>query len=863
VAELTATYRLQMNAGFTLAMTRARVDYFAQLGISHLYLSPVLAARRRSMHGYDVVDPAKINPEIGDEPTLRALAADLTVRDMGIILDIVPNHMGIGAENAYWEDVLSNGERSRYARWFDIDWASGGNKVVLPVLGDELDRVLEGGELRVRVAAGERPRVMYFAHSFPLDPATLPPELQLATFDAEETGELADLFSGVSGRDRLHELLAEQHYRLTFWRRASNEINYRRFFDVNDLAALRVEDEQVFDETHAFVLRLVRDGVVSGLRVDHIDGLLDPLAYLRRLRDAVGGATPIFVEKILSAGETLRTSWPIQGTTGYDFLNDVNDLFVDPAGFSRIESEYRHSRRQEAKSFHDFAREGKERFLCGSLGADVHRLVRRLMTIAKSAERKWSESDIERALIEFMTALPVYRTYIDGHSDIDDADRRLVERARQEAIEHDAALAEQIAFIADLMLDSLPGVDAAARLAFVMRMQQVTGPATAKGVEDTALYVYHPLASRNEVGGSPDRPLACALSRFHESNARRAESWPLSLTATNTHDTKRSADVRARLDVLSEMPAEWERSVRRWQKLNARHRRVVAGRVAPDANAEYLFYQILIALWPAPRAGRRSDDLPERSWRTNTRERLEQYMLKAAHEAKVRTTWTEPNAEYESALRAFVCGVLEPSEDAPFLTDVARFVSRIALAGAWNSLARVAIHLTAPGTPDTYQGDELWNYTLVDPDNRRPVDFDARAAALDQSSGLAGWDALDGRTKLRLLQRLLHFRRDRAELFTRGSYAALETAGAQSEHVVAFVRSVGDSHVVTIAPRLVCSLLQHGDGASAWGDTRVILPRQLAGRAGRCVLDSNDAAACDTLELGTLLRTIPVAVLEY
>lgn len=342
--ELTATYRLQMNAGFTLAAARGRVEYFHRLGVSHLYLSPILAARRGSMHGYDVVDPTRLNPELGTEDDLRALAADLRARGMGLIVDIVPNHMGIGPENARWDDVLTHGDRSRYARWFDIDWASGSGRVVMPVLADDLEKVLERGELTVTVREGETPRVRYSQQSFPLDPATLPPELQLATFDPEETGELADLFSGTAGRERLRELLRTQHYRLAHWREGPRAINYRRFFDVNDLAAVRVEDPEVFEESHAYTLSLVRDGVIDGLRVDHVDGLADPRGYLERLRAAVPPGAHLFVEKILSNGEQLRSDWPVDGTTGYEFLNELEDVFVDAHGFARIDALYRRFR---------------------------------------------------------------------------------------------------------------------------------------------------------------------------------------------------------------------------------------------------------------------------------------------------------------------------------------------------------------------------------------------------------------------------------------------------------------------------------------------------------------------------------------
>jgi len=853
---LTATYRLQMNASFTFAQALAEVDYFAALGVSHLYLSPILAARAGSTHGYDVTDPTRLNPELGTEVDFRRLADAVHERGMGLIVDIVPNHMGIGSENPYWEDVLTHGERSRYARWFDIDWspgADGHRKLTLPVLGDELDRVLERGELAMRVREGETPRVVYYKQSYPVDGASLPPELQLATFDPEETGELAQLFSGTEGRERLRALLDVQHYRLVHWRRGPREINYRRFFDVNDLAALHMEDEAVFRETHALTLRFVHDGVIDGLRVDHVDGLFDPLVYLQRLRAAVGPDMPIFVEKILAHRETLRRSWPVQGTTGYEYMNDVEDLFVDTAGFRQIEEAYRRMRRLRGSRFADAARAGKRGTLEGPLRADIDRLARVLAPLARAAGKYWSLDELAAGLIDFIVALPVYRTYVDDAGSTPEDDE-VIERALAKI---DRPGDEVIACIANAVRSNP---------AFARRLQQVSPPATAKGVEDTALYQYVPLASVNEVGGGPDRPLTDAVQRFHDANARRARDWPLSLTSTNTHDTKRSADLRARIDALSEMPAEWERSVRRWRRLNAKHRRTVNGRLAPDTNTEYLIYQTLVGLWPPPRSGRRVDDIPDRAWRDAARDRLARYATKAAREAKMRTSWVDPDAKYEEALTSFIAAILEPADDAPFLVDVARLVARVAPIGAVSSLARVALHLTSPGTPDTYQGDELWTFTLVDPDNRRPVDYAAREAALHAidrtASAPAPFELYDQRSKIAVVHRLFALRRDRAEVFTRGSYTPLPARGSRAAHVVAFARTFGGRAAVTVVPRLVCDWLAAGGGPEWWQDTSVELPLELSGISLRSLVgDAENFPPSGKLELGALLRTVPVAVL--
>jgi (1->4)-alpha-D-glucan 1-alpha-D-glucosylmutase len=869
---LTSTYRVQMNAGFTFAQARARVPYFARLGISHLYCSPILAARRGSMHGYDVVDPTKVNPELGTEADLRALADDLHRHDMGLIVDIVPNHMGIGAENRYWDDVLTHGERSRYARWFDIDWGGGGSaergrQVVLPILADELDRVLDRGELAVDLSSGSA-RLAYSSHSLPVDPATLPAELQLAQLDTTGAGEITRLYAGPSGRDRLRALLDAQHYRLVHWRRGPDEINYRRFFEVNDLAAVRVEDEVVFRETHAYLLELVHDGVIAGLRVDHVDGLLDPLQYLQRLRAHVRPDTPIFVEKILSPGESLRPTWPVQGTTGYEFLNALEDLFIDASGYAAIERAYRALRRLGRTTFRDIARSAKVAVLQSALRPDVARATDLALRLARGAGKSWSRDELAAGIVAFAAALPVYRTYVDGRSPIDDEDRDVVNRAVHEAaIPPSGGDCDVLSFVGSLVRGEAKA-DALARLEFVQRLQQLSGPAAAKGVEDTALYVYVPLLSRNEVGGAPDDPLADAAAQLHAMNLQQHTRWPLGLRCTNTHDTKRSADVRARLDALAQIPREWDRAVRRWRRLNAKHRRIVRGRIAPDTNTEYVAYQTLVAIWPAPRAHRRVDDLPDRAWRDAACERLIRYMLKAAREAKTRTNWTEPDAAYEDALRAFVRAILEPAEDAPFLVDVARLVSRVAPIAAWITLSRIAIHLTAPGTPDLYQGDELWNQTLVDPDNRRQIDYDARIGALGDLQQLeehlrAGEtvDPADPRLKLLLTNRLLAARRADPDLFRGGNYEPLVCRGARATNVFAFARTFADRHALVIAARPTEALVRPG-AAAWWADTTVELPSALRGGEWRSIILPHRAyLEGDKIEVAAVLRHLPSAVL--
>jgi (1->4)-alpha-D-glucan 1-alpha-D-glucosylmutase len=553
----------------------------------------------------------------------------------------------------------------------------------------------------------------------------------------------------------------------------------------------------------------------------------------------------------------------VQGTTGYEFLNEVENVFLDPVGTARIERFYCRLRRLGDTTFEDVARAGKAAILGGALRADVDRLAKLLFSIA-GAKLQSTADEVAHALITFIAAIPVYRTYIAARSPVSDADRAAVRRAMDGAIASGAS-GEIVELIAATLLNANASADG---LAFAQRLQQLSGPAAAKGVEDTALYVYVPVTSRDEVGSEPDQPLPGAVARFHRANEHRAECRPESLVATNTHDTKRSADIRARLAALTEDPADWERVVRRWRKLNAKHRQVVKGRLAPDTNTEYLMYQAIVALWPPPRAGRRADDLPDRAWRETARDRLTEYAIKAAREAKTRTSWVEPNEQYERALTGFVSAILEPGEDAPFLPDLARLVSRVAMSGAWNALARVALHLTSPGTPDLYQGDEFWSYTLVDPDNRRPVDFDARAAALvalgDLDAALASAtlrDPFDQRSKLLVTQRLLRLRRIHPEVFTRGRYSRVEVSGERAKHVVAFARTFVDRCVVTVVPRLVRSRVQELD-CGWWRDTALEMPPDLAGkRFESALIDDDVIALADRQEVSKLFEKLPVAVL--
>ncbi|MGE5092632.1 MAG: malto-oligosyltrehalose synthase [Bacillota bacterium] len=934
-----STCRLQLHAGFRLEHVRALIPYFAALGVSHLHCSPVLTARRGSAHGYDVTDPTRLNPALGTEEEFVRLANELQAAGLGLVLDIVPNHMAASLENPFWEDVLTHGSGSRFARWFDIEWRAAEPvprpRIVLPVLGDLRVHALERGEFSLEVVDG-RFRVRYFEHQWPLDPLTLFPLLEMVAEEAADLGvdpaavaairshgrmlralsrrrgrtqaerqevasraeragaRLAHLFrddgaaaaaaiegarrfaSESDGAARLRRLLDAQAYRVVYWRRAARELNYRRFFDVNELVALHMEDPEVFDQTHARLLEWRRAGLVDGFRIDHPDGLLDPLAYLRRLVDEAfewrrDARYPVFVEKILTPGEQLRAAWPVAGTTGYDFLNEAERLFVDPAGLGEIERDYRRLIRRPL-DFGAVADAGKRRALEGGLSPGVRSLAVRLLRLAVPGGPVLTPAAARLALIELIAALRVYRTYIDRHTPGGAAeDRELLAEALATCRARGRAPAAALDHLASVLLEE-PGPDAEReqlRLRFVQRLQQLSGPAMAKGVEDTAFYAWVPLASLNEVGGSPEQRDADPVVAFHVAAARRAAAWPCAMLAVTTHDTKRSADVRARLDVLSEIPDVWEERVYRWRKLNRPLQRRTADGSAPDANALYLLFQTLVGVWPA---GETVGD----ACRKDLAARVGEYMLKAVREAKQRTSWLEPDAEYESALAAYIAAALDPAQSGEFLADLAAFAARIAVAGWCNALSRTVVQLTSPGVPDLYQGDELWNLALVDPDNRRPVDFERRRRALDAvTRGFESGDRAaflraltatpaDGLLKLHVIRRLLLARRERPGLFVGAGY---EPAGASGTvRALAFARTAGDDAMLVVVPRLIAQRVA-GEGAwpigsRFWADAEVGVPEPLRGRRVQCVLSgaSIDLAG-PTVAVGEILVQLPAAVL--
>jgi (1->4)-alpha-D-glucan 1-alpha-D-glucosylmutase len=938
--EILATYRLQLHGGFTLADARTLVPYLKRLGVSHIHCSPLLRSRQGSTHGYDVVDPTMLDPELGTEADLERLHQALAEQDMGLVLDIVPNHMAASHENPAWEDVLAHGPASRYARWFDIAWRASEpdlrSRVLLPVLGDPRAHVLERGEIALRVEHGV-PRVRYFEHAFPLDPSTLPAVLRpalvrcrdrlgvehpgctalaealerlrrlprrtarrarlveerrrgsaealqglrLAAGDpavAREIEAAADAFgSGPEGGQRLARLLDAQVYRLVHWRRAAREINYRRFFDVNDLVALHMEDPEVFAQTHALVLDWRARGWVDGFRIDHPDGLLDPRAYLERLASAAFpgvGCPPIFVEKILSHGEHLRAEWPVAGTTGYDFLNLAEALFIPADGFSALEADYRRVIRQPL-TFPDLVRQGKRLVLETALSAGVRRLAERLRRLgsARAGGSPPPVAALARAITETIVALPVYRTYVDDRAPVPSGeDRRLLHDALQEARARGRAAPAAL----DLLEEALLALEGpmrgpeheGARLRLVQRFQQLSGPAAAKGVEDTAFYAYAPLLSRNEVGGGPEAPLERALEEFHAGNTERATRWPASLLAVTTHDTKRTADVRARLDQLAELPHEWAERLARWRRINVAFKTTVRGRRVPDPATVHHLFQAMVGIWP--------HDTPAVGALEELRQRIDGYMLKAAREAKRRTSWTDPDPAFEAALQTDIAALFSPARSPRLLDDLDRWVARIGRAGWWTSAARTILHLTSPGIPDLYQGDELGMLALVDPDNRRPVDYARRAAALDELE--REWDGdrdarrrylrglverpEDGRLKLHLIRMALAARRARPAAFRSSVYLPLAARGPGGVRVVAFARGEGRDTIIVAVPRHGGSTLADGAPPTAgWAGTVLPLPCGWPARWACALSGERLEADGELMRVDELFRVLPTALL--
>jgi len=952
----TATYRLQFHNAFTFENATSIVDYLDALGISHVYASSYLKAVPGSQHGYDVVDPTTLNPEIGTIETYRHWVDALRARRMGHVIDLVPNHMGIAkSSNPWWQDVLENGPSSRYAPVFDIDWdpltPELFQKVLIPILSDSYGAVLERQEITLHYSEGAF-FIQYFEHTLPVAPGTygrilgvgvddvvqalgessleaeeylsiltairkLPPrdatDVELHKERAREkevikrrlaaltrTSEIArrhidhvvTLFNGTVGNpasfDRLDELLGVQAYRLANWRVAAEEINYRRFFDINELAAIRMEDPAVFERVHAYAFDLLRDGLVDGFRIDHVDGLYDPGDYLARLQARAQTVRPdvytperrlfVVVEKILALDEPLP-DWPVEGTTGYDFLVMLNGLFIDGRNERAVDDGYERFVRLRMH-FREIAYRSKQLILRLSMASELSVLAHQLSRFAERNRhyRDFTLNSLTFAIREIIASFPVYRTYINEREEkVSERDRGYIVHAVGEAKRRNPGRPRVVFdFVRDLLLkkaDYIPDSERGEHIRFVGKFQQVTSPVTAKGIEDTALYNYNRFVSLNEVGGEPDH-FGQTPDALHRWLKTRAERWPHGLSATSTHDTKRSEDVRARLNSLSEVAVEWRQAASRWARSNRRGRAVIDGQSYPSRNEEYLLYQTLLGTWPlAP-----FDEEGEARYR----ERIVEYMRKSMREAKVYTSWLNPSEPHEDAMKRFVEAVLSPDNTA-FRDDFLQFHRRVSRWGLYNSLAQLAIKIAAPGIPDFYQGTELWDFSLVDPDNRRPVDYERRRKLIAElHQRIAGGDGrtplaaelmadpADDRLKLYTTTMMLRFRRERAALFQHADYVPLACDGERRDHAFAFARTYDKSVVLLVVPRLVATLVPDAEvppiGERVWTDTRLAVPETDA-RCYRQVLTDECVKVSwqdgiTSVRLADVFAHLPVAMLE-
>ncbi len=891
-----ATYRVQFNADFRFEHALALVPQLRRLGISHLYASPVFAARAGSQHGYDVTDPNRLNPELGTPEDFDRLSAALREHGMGLILDIVPNHMAASPANAWWMDVLENGSASRYAGYFGVNWSVAQEnieeKIFLPILGSVYGAVLDAGELKLSFEDG-RFWLNYWETRLPVAPVTwapivlpLPEELtanpeiqllvdslgrlpsrevtdwealrhretekeaarqriaQLVESEPEFRAHLDRRIAEVNGDvHALHQIIEGQAYRLAYWMVARDRINYRRFFDVSDLIGIRVENQEVFEASHKLIFDLLRDGKIDGLRIDHIDGLNDPLGYLQRLpRDVYTVA-----EKILVGTEQLPDDWPIQGTSGYDFLGYANSLFVGEEGWNRLDWLYREvvgftSSREDIE--YDRKRLSLRQLFPGEL-ADLG------ASLASLAEDDWyardlSPRDITRALREITANLEVYRTYTRDQN-VSDVDREHVRKAKDEALKRvegmiDAQCFEFVERV--LTLDfrrNMPDAEKEEWVRFVRRWQQLSGPVMAKGVEDSTFYVYNRLVSLNEVGGIP-RPVGVA--EMHEFLSGRARRWPAAMNATSTHDTKRSEDVRARIHVLSEITDDWVRAVTRWRRMNRDRRALV------DDNEEYFIYQNLIGAWPL-----HAEEVPA------FRERFRNYLTKAAREARVHTTWVRQNAEHEAALHAFADLLFD---DEKFQQSLRPLLERVQFYGAVNSLSQTLLKIAAPGVPDFYRGTIGWDFSLVDPDNRRPVEFAPLTDFAQPARALLdNWR--DGRVKIFLTERALAFRSANKGVFDEGEYVPVEVRGKRAGHAFAFLRRKGDSWVLVAVPRLTARLSgsqRFPVGERIWADTELVLDPAAPLHWKNKLTDERLSATDGVLPAAKVFGHFPVALLS-
>ena len=961
------------------------IPYLHELGISDVYASPYFKARKGSLHGYDIVDPNTLNPEVGTEEEYDVFTRQIKTYEMGQILDIVPNHMCVESDNSWWMDVLENGQSAVSANFFDIDWNPAekklAGKIIIPLLGDQYGKVLERQELELAFEEGAF-LISYFENKFPILPDTyililqhliedlqsrlsndsphvtellsiitalkhLPPHTEKDQEQIDEryrekeivkkrllilyneSSEIQDfieknvrIFNGTKGDPKsfnmLDGLLSEQVWRLSHWRVAMEEINYRRFFDINNIAAIRMEDPEVFYKTHRLIFKLITGKKVTGFRVDHSDGLYNPSGYFKGLQqecfiknmlhfeikeeddilhtdsdlksqlllqfDNILLADPAFkpfyivTEKILTKGEKIPEEWPIFGTTGYGFLNSLNGIFVDmrnSKAFDRLYSQFIKTR----INFQDIAYGKKKLVMQVSMSGEISTLGNFLNNISEKNRhtRDFTMNSLSKAIIEVIACFPVYRTYVNALG-VNDRDRQYIELAVSKAKRKNPAISSSIFdFLLDILLlrvpDDLGAEDKKEWFDFVMRFQQITGPVMAKGLEDTAFYVFNRLVSLNEVGGSPER-FGTPLDAFHGQNMERARDWPNAFITTSTHDTKRSEDVRARINVLSEIPDKWKERLIRWRWLNKKKKAVVDGQTAPDNNEEYLLYQTLIGAWPINPVSGSSYEV--------FKKRMKEYLLKAIREAKVNTSWINADTAYENAVMAFTDAIMTEAKDNRFLKEFVPFQRMISYYGMFNSLSQTLLKIASPGIPDFYQGTETWDFSLVDPDNRRPVDYATRMAMLDQlkqreleigPQAIArevSADLSDGRVKLYLMYKALNWRMENKMLFMTGAYIPLMSGGDHKDHICSFARSSEHGTVLAVVPRFISGLIQNIDQAppwkTMWDKTWIIIPDEIAADNYRNIFTDEKVYVMKqseqrVLNLGSIFSGFPVAML--
>ena len=955
-----STYRLQFNQSFSFKDAAHLVPYLHDLGITDCYASPYLKALPGSSHGYDIIDPTSLNPELGSEDDYQQFINQLDRHHMGQLLDVVPNHMGIDrSANPWWQDVLENGPSSKHAKIFDVDWnpvkPELENKVLLPILGEQYGIALENQEISLSFADG-RFFLQYYDHHLPIDPSTWtlilafredhltealnpddPPlqefqsiltalshlpsrneadseriaeryrekeviQRRLATL-CQEHPDIAEfllenirILNGVKGAhqsfDLLDALVSNQAYRLAYWRVAAEEINYRRFFDINELAAIRMEQSDVFNEFHQCVFRLLQTGAVTGLRIDHIDGLYDPKGYLQQWQswalqelglafDAQNRSIFIVVEKILGKSESLSPEWPCHGTSGYDFLALLNNLFVDTRHARKFDDLY-HRFTQTSGSYEDLIYHSKKLIMSSAMSSEINSLGHQLSLLSERNRRSrdFTLNSLIHAVREIIACFPVYRTYatFEPSEGVADRDRLYIRLAAARAKRRNPAISSLVFdFIRDLLL-KVPfdesRLDWRDVTSFAMKFQQTTSPVMAKGVEDTVFYTYNRLISLNEVGGEPDQ-FGISPTQFYEKMKLRTETSPYSLSTTATHDTKRGEDVRARLNVLSELPQEWRKRLSRWHQLNKKAKHIIDDQTIPDRNEEYFLYQTLLGCWPFTHLEGEALEIFST--------RIQEYMIKALREAKAHSSWLNPNEGYESAVREFIVHLLHPKRSRTFLKDFLPFQQKIAQYGMVNSLSQVLIKVTAPGIPDFYQGTELWDLHLVDPDNRRPVQYEDYRQTLEHLRTVQQHDGplpliqqllenpQNGHLKFLVTTMALHYRKQHPSLFLDGGFQPFEIVGTHSPHVCAFGRIQEGQMAVTVIPRFTTSLGHETSpwpmGKEVWEDTALLIPDELANSPFTNIftgetMTSIQQSEKSLLPLHTIFQHFPVALLE-